>query len=139
MNRVIVSGASLLLAVLASTAVAQPKIEDAWIRLMPPNVPTTAAYASISSDKADQLVSVSSEVAGKAEIHETSMENGMMNMRPIGSVYLEAGSVVELKPQGKHIMLIDLTRALKEGEQVNLELEFAESGKHSVSFTVRKP
>lgn len=106
---------------------------------MPPNVPTTAAYASISSDKADQLVSVSSEVAGKAEIHETSMENGMMNMRPVGSVDLEAGSMVELKPQGKHIMLIDLTRALKEGEQVNLELEFAESGKHSVSFTVRKP
>ena len=98
MNRVIVSGASLLLAMLASTAFAEPKVEDGWIRLMPPNVTMTAAYASISSDTADQLVSVSSEIAGKAEIHETSMENGMMNMRPIETVDLEAGSAVELKP-----------------------------------------
>lgn len=139
MKRVIVCGASLLLTMLASTVFAQPKVDDAWIRLMPPNVTMTAAYASISSDTADQLVSVSSEIAGKAEIHETSMENGMMNMRPVESVDLGAGSVVELKPQGKHIMLIDLTRSLKEGEQVDLDLEFAESGKQSVSFTVRKP
>jgi copper(I)-binding protein len=139
MKRIITLAANLGLMMFASTVLAQPKVSEAWIRLMPPNVTMTAAYATISSDSADMLVSVSSDIAGKAEIHETSMENGMMNMRPIEAVDIEVGSVVELKPQGKHIMLIDLTRSLEEGEQVDLELEFTESGKQSVSFTVRKP
>lgn len=138
-NQVITAIFGLSMLALASCAMAQPKLENAWIRLMPPNATMTAAYAQITSDKMDRLLSVKTDIAGKAEIHETTMENGMMSMRPIESVGLEEAEMVELKPQGKHIMLIDLTRALKEGEEVPVVFEFAESGSKTYTFTVLKP
>ncbi|KZZ51361.1 hypothetical protein A3760_26320 [Oleiphilus sp. HI0122] len=139
LNRVITVMLGCAMLAGANVALAQPKLENAWIRLMPPNAGMTAAYAHITSDAKDRLMSVKTEIATKAEIHETTMENGMMSMRPIESIAFSAGETVELKPQGKHIMLIGLTRALQEGEEVPVLLEFAESGVQSHLFTVHKP
>lgn len=132
-------GAALLMMLIASAVSAQPGLENAWIRMMPPNVHATAAYASISVEGADRLLSVRADIAEKAEIHETKMENGMMSMRPLVAIELDANALTELKPQGKHIMLIGLKRPLQEGEEVPLVLEFAEAGAQTYLFTVRKP
>lgn len=139
LNRVMSAMMVLGMLCAAGFATAQPRLENAWIRMMPPNATMTAAYAQISTDKADRLLSVRTEIASKAEIHETKMENGMMSMRPIDVVDLPENAIAELKPQGKHIMLIGLSRVLKEGEEVPVVLEFAESGTQSYLFTVLKP
>jgi copper(I)-binding protein len=58
-----------------------------------------------------------------------------MSMREIDSLPLPAGQAVALEPGGYHIMLIDLTAPLEEGDSFELTLEF-ESG---ISVTVTVP
>lgn len=128
-----------LLMAYATSVLAEPNLEEAWIRLMPSNAHATAAYANISSEQADRLLSVETDIAEKAEIHETKMENGMMSMRPLDAIEIKADAVTVFEPQGKHIMLMGLKRPLEEGEEVVLALEFAESGIQTYTFTVRKP
>jgi copper(I)-binding protein len=55
-------------------------------------------------------------------MHETKMDNGVMRMRAIGQLPLPAGKSVELKPNGYHVMLLDLTRPLNDGDAVPLIL-----------------
>ena len=68
------------------------------------------------------LVSVSSPVAARAELHNTTMEEGVMKMRPVGRIELPAGKPVKLAPGGLHVMLIDLKQPLKPGDKVPLTL-----------------
>ncbi len=81
-----------------------------------------------TSDTEQRLVSAASDVAAVVEIHETTMVDGTMRMRPVeGGVVVPAQGSVELKPRGLHVMLIGLTEALSEGDSIALTLTF-ESG-----------
>jgi hypothetical protein len=68
------------------------------------------------------LVSAASPVSKMTEVHETSMEGGVMRMRPLARLALPAGKTVELKPGGYHIMLMDLAKPLKAGDLVTITL-----------------
>jgi copper(I)-binding protein len=70
------------------------------------------------------LLGVSSEIAKKTEIHQSSTENNIMKMRHVGNVDLPAGSVTELKPGSFHIMFIGLYAPIKEGDLFPLTLTF---------------
>ncbi len=76
----------------------------------------------ITSAQGGKLLSVSSPVAGVAEIHEMAMQGDMMRMRAVPALELPAGKAVELKPGGYHLMLMDLKNQLKAGETVPLTL-----------------
>ena len=76
----------------------------------------------ITSTSGGKLLSVSSPVAGVAEVHEMAMEGTTMRMRAVGSLELPAGQAVELKPGGYHVMLMDLKQQLKAGDTVPLSL-----------------
>ena len=69
-----------------------------------------------------KVVQVSTPVAGTAEIHEMSMADNVMRMRPVDALELPAGKTVELNPSGFHVMLMDLKHQVKEGETVPLTL-----------------
>lgn len=133
----------ILLSVVSSTFSAQvfahPNATDAWIRLLPPNVKTTSAYAEFSSDHAEKIIAIRSDIAERVEMHESSMENGMMSMRPLKTLSISSEEGLSLSPQGKHLMLIGLKRALKEGESIKLFFEFEEGGTLMYRFEVRKP
>ncbi len=134
----------LLLSLLLSAAVlwAQPRIvvEDAWVRAVPPVSTMSAAFFRIrnTGDERDYLVGVRSGVAETAEIHTTVMEDSMMKMRRLNEVEIPPGKTVEFRPMGKHIMLIDLKKPLREGERVKLTLIFRKSGEISVTAEVRR-
>ncbi len=134
----------LLLSLLLSAAVlwAQPRIvvEDAWVRAVPPVSTMSAAFFRIrnTGDERDYLVGVRSGVAETAEIHTTVMEDSMMKMRRLKEVEIPPGKTVEFRPMGKHIMLIDLKKPLREGERVKLTLIFRKSGEISVTAEVRR-
>lgn len=90
----------------------------------------SAAYMVIANtgDKAERLVSAATDVAGVVEIHETKVENDIARMEPIaGGLEIPAGGSVELKPGGKHIMMMELKQALVAGSTITLTLNF-ESG-----------
>ncbi len=78
----------------------------------------------ITADKDVQLTGVRSPVAGLAEVHEMTMDNGIMRMRAVGNLQLKAGQPVELKSGGYHLMMLELKQQIKPGETVPLTLEF---------------
>lgn len=93
-----------------------------------------------SSSEADTLTAVSSEVARQTELHESyELEEGMMGMREIEQLAVPAGSTVSLEPGGLHIMLMQLTEELAEGDQVELTLTFTSQGEVPVTLQIRRP
>lgn len=116
---------ALALAVLAvgAAAHAQVSISDPWVRATVPQQKATGAFMHLQSAEDVKLVSGQSPVAGVFEIHEMALENSVMRMRELkGGLPLPAGQMVELKPGGYHIMLMDLKQQVKDGQTVPLTL-----------------
>ena len=116
----------------------QMQINDAWARATPGKAENGAAYLTIVSPVPDRLTGVSTPIAKKAELHNMTIEGGVMKMRPLSEVDIPAGQPVTLKPGGTHIMLTGLNRQLKLGEQFPLTLSFEKSGTREVEVAVEK-
>lgn len=85
----------------------------------------------------DRLIGVSTPAAGKAEIHQTSMDAaGVMKMRPVEAIDIPAGGRLALKPGGLHIMLTALAQELTPGMEVPLTLLFESAGAVTVTVAV---
>ncbi len=88
-------------------------------------------------DSDDTLVSATFESAGRTEIHQMSVDNGVMKMRPVeGGVAVPAHGKAELAPNGFHLMFMDLKQPLKQGESVKGTLTFAKAGTVDVVFEI---
>jgi periplasmic copper chaperone A len=125
----------------ASAALAQPaqlEVNNAWARATPAKAEVGAAYVTILSPISDRLVSASSPVAKKAELHTMAMQDMVMKMRPIAGLDIPAGQPVTLKPGGEHIMLMGLNQPLHEGQSFPLTLDFEKAGPRTVTVTVEK-
>lgn len=120
-------------------ASAEVTVRDAWARLLPPTVKTTAAYMTIKATENDVLVSASSPVVDRVEIHESKMVDGMMSMTEVGRIVVSADTETELKPGGFHLMLIGLQSPLQESGHVSLVLNFEKAGEVKVKALVRQP
>jgi len=114
--------AAAALTALASAASAQTTIKDAWVRGTVAQQKASGAFMHITSAQGGKLLSVSTPVAGVAEIHEMAMDGTTMRMRAVPALELPAGKAVELKPGGYHLMLMDLKQQLKAGDSVPLTL-----------------
>ncbi len=96
-----------------------------------------AAFLTVLNglDKAVRLASVSGTAAGAIELHETVNDNGVMKMEPHPEGFeVPAGGALELKPGGKHVMLIGLTQPLAVGDSIDLTLNF--EGSDPITLTV---
>ena len=131
-------GIALVAALLAGAAHAQVQVQDPWVRGMVETQTTTGAFMRLTSPTAARLVGASSPVAGVVEIHQTTMEGGVMRMRPVQAVELPAGKTVEFKPGGYHVMLMQVKPPVKEGGTVPLTLVIESGGKRD-AVTVRAP
>lgn len=110
---------------LSFTAGAQSvEVRDAWVRATVPAQKVTGAFMDLTGKSAARLVAAESPVAGKTEIHNMKMENGVMKMFPVEGVEVPAGKTVRFAPGGHHLMLFDLKQTLKAGERVPLKLTF---------------
>jgi copper(I)-binding protein len=114
-------------------------VRSAWSRATPGGATVGVGYLAIENKgaTADRLIGVSSLIAGKAEIHETTSEGGVARMRPVDGVEIPAGAGVELKPGGLHLMFMELRRPLKEGQRFTATLRFEKAGAARVDFIVR--
>ena len=115
---------ALTLAALAlgAAAHAQVSVKDAWVRATVPQQKATGAFMQIVSAQDARLVEARSPAAGIVEIHEMAMVDQVMKMRAVPGLALPAGKMVELKPGGYHVMLMDLKGQVKDGDQVPLTL-----------------
>jgi copper(I)-binding protein len=106
---------------------------------MLPGQPVGGAYLTITNDgKTDEeLVSVSSPVAGAVELHEMSMQGAVMKMRKLDKgIAIPAGKTVDLAPGGLHMMFTKVKQPFKQGDTVPVTLTFAKAGSVDVALPV---
>lgn len=123
------AAATFTVALLCQAALAQTvEVKNAWVRATVQGQKATGAFMSLSAPSGARLKSVSSPVAGVAEVHEMRMEGDVMKMRAMeNGLELPAGKTVELKPGGYHLMLMDLKMPLQKDSSVPLTLVFVDA------------
>jgi len=114
-------------------------IEQPWSRATPTGAAVAAGYLVIhnNGDAPDKLTGGSADFSGAVEVHEMTMDNGVMKMRKlVAGLEIPAHGGVTLDPNHFHLMFTQLKRQLKEGETVKADLTFEHAGTVSVMFTV---
>jgi copper(I)-binding protein len=136
---------ALLLAFVATGALAHGYklgplvIDHPWSRATPKGATVAGGYLKITNTGTtpDRLIGGSSDVAKRFEIHEMSMDGGVMKMRELkDGLDIAPGATVEFKPGSYHLMFVDLARPFAKGERVKASLNFEKAGKVDVEFVV---
>ena len=105
-RRIAMAVALLAATIVSATALAHDyqvkmlRVSNPFTRATPPGAKVAGAFMSIDNQgkEADRLVSASSPVAGMVEIHEMTMDGGIMKMRAVKGIDLKPGATVELRP-----------------------------------------
>lgn len=114
------------------------RVESGWVRAMPPGQPVTAAFMVLvnKGDRERRLEGMSSPLAGRVELHRTMQQGDRMRMEAVTDLAIAPGESVTLEPGGLHLMLMELQRPLKVGEQVPLLLTLDRGEQVSFSLPV---
>lgn len=144
----------------ATTAAGDVTVSHVWARpaLAGGN---TAIYLTIrGGTTADELTAVTAgpDFAESVDLHETvavddhdepqPSDHGhgdgsspgptMRTMRPVTSIAVPAGGVVELAPGGLHVMVMGLKKQLSVGDRFPATLTFANAGAEKVTVVVKE-
>lgn len=120
-----------------------PALPSAWIRLGPPDAMMLAGYLGIdnASDTPLQLQRVDSDAFGAIEVHRTEVVDGVSSMREVPDLIVPPHARVVLEPGAMHLMLMQPTRPLHEGDRVMVRLHWNQGDAlrtDSVFFDVRR-
>lgn len=87
-----------------------------------------AAFVTFSNTSEQDIAVTAAEtpVSERVELHDHIMDGDMMMMREIPQFDVPAQGSLELKPMGKHIMLMGLSQQLIEGESFPITVSFGE-------------
>ena len=123
----------------ADFTVGNIQIGNPWTRATPKGADVAGGYMKITNKGSvpDSLIGGSSAAADRFEVHEMSMVDGVMKMRPLAKgLEVKPGETVELKPGSFHIMLMGLKLPLEKGRKVKGTLIFEKAGKVDIEYTV---
>lgn len=112
-------------------------VDDPWSPPSPPGATVAAAYMQITAREADVLLSAGTPIAGRTEVHETSMDDGVMRMRPLPELAIPADETIRFEPGGRHFMLMDLKSHPPAGATFPLTLNFRRAGAIQVEVAVQ--
>ena len=132
-------GVLAVAACLAGPAQAQPAavvVTQAWARATIPGGQTGAVYLTVTATAPDRLTGAITPVAGKAELHLSSMADGMMEMRPVTDLPVTPGAPLRLEPGGYHLMLVHLKQPLHPGDHFPVTLTFEHAGEVTAQAVV---
>ena len=115
------------------------QIKDPWARATPKGSEVAGGYMTLTNtgNEPDRLIGGSNAVAGKFEIHEMSMDGGVMKMRmqPKG-IEIKPGQTVEFKPGSYHLMFVGLKEPFEKGKRVKGTLQFEKAGTVEIEYAV---
>lgn len=148
-RNLITSTAALMLLTalpLQAHGTAEIMVKDAYARTMGGIGASGAVFMVLMNHghHDDRLIGARTDASEKAELHTHLMTaDGVMQMREIeGGVPLPAGAAHEFVRGADHVMLLGLTRELKDGDTVGLTLIFESGAEVTVDVVVdnqRKP
>ena len=134
--KTLISAALLSTALFATNAYAvNVNVSDAWARASAGKAKAGGAYMTLTNTSSHDhvVVSASSDIADRTELHTHIMADGIMQMREVkGGIKVPAGETVKLAPGGLHVMFLGLHAPLKEGSTFDLTLTF-DSGRSATT------
>lgn len=110
-----------------------------WARATPGGAKVGGGYLKITNNgkEADSFTGGSASFAGRVEVHEMAVNDGVMRMRELAKgLEIKPGETIELKPGSFHVMFMDLKQPLKQGDSLKGTLTFAKAGQIEVAFKV---
>lgn len=126
---------------LAASACNQPplKIEDAWIRTPLPGQDRAGGYFKLTNltGQPIQLLGAQSILAEHIEIHQTREVLGVMQMRPLDQITIDAGEQIAFDGM-LHLMLLGIDQSLRSTEGAKVTLLFSGGRRLTANFAVRK-
>jgi copper(I)-binding protein len=113
-------------------------VEGPWARAAGATA-NTAAYLVLRNrgPAGDALIAARSGAADAVELHRSSMDGGVMRMRPVERIDVPAQGQMALEPGGLHVMLIGLRQDLPAGASLTVTLVFEQAGEVDVAVPVR--
>jgi periplasmic copper chaperone A len=128
----------LLWTLAAAAAHAQVAVEAAWARPTVKGQEGGGGFLVLrnTGPTADRLLSGSTPLAERFELHTMAMKGDVMEMRQLDAIELPAGKTVRLEPGGLHVMFIGLKTPLQTGSKVPVTLKFEKAGDVKVEFDV---
>lgn len=134
--------ASLLgvcVAMCSSAALAELRVENAWVKLAPPGARANAAYVQLynNGDAPVIIQSLSANCCAELMLHNTRYENDKAIMEHLDQLTIPAHTEVKLAPGGLHIMLLRASKPLQLGEQIELQLQFANGQQQTIHLPVK--
>ena len=102
-----------------------------------PTQKSTSIYISIFNNSNEDIVldSVSCDCAKKGEFHTRILKNDISVMKKLEKIKINARSELYLQPQGLHIMLFGLNKALKDFDE--FDLKFSSTTKFNYKTTIK--
>lgn len=113
-------------------------VHDAWVKAAEHGM--TAAFGRLSNTSPEEvrIVSATSAVTDRMELHEVVSQDGAMTMRPKdGGFVVPAQTDIELTPGADHLMLMDLTEPLVPGTDIEMVATFEDGSTLPITAQVR--
>ena len=114
-------------------------VDHPWSRATPKGAPVAGGYMKITNNGTapDRLTGGTTDAAKRFEVHQMSMDGGVMKMRELtNGLEIPPGATVELKPGSYHIMMLNLAKPFVKGERVKASLTFEKAGKVDIEFAI---
>ncbi|MEG3633232.1 copper chaperone PCu(A)C [Micromonospora palythoicola] len=113
-------------------------VRDPWVKAADEGM--TAAFATLVNDSdTDVTITGAATEVSPMELHEMAMADGKMVMRAKqDGVVIKAKSEYKLEPGGDHLMLMDLAKPVRAGDELAFTLTFAD-GRTQTFRAVAKP
>lgn len=113
-------------------------VRDPWVKAADQGM--TAAFGTlVNGSDTDVTITGAATDVSPVEVHEMAMADGKMVMRAKqGGVVVRARSEYKLEPGGDHLMLMDLARPVRAGDELTFTLTFAD-GRTQTFTAVAKP
>ncbi|WP_231443532.1 copper chaperone PCu(A)C [Brevibacterium zhoupengii] len=99
-------------------------LDDAWVKAADDGMTAVFGELKNNSDEDINLIEAKYDDAEQVQLHETleDTSGGMSMQEKKGGFTIPAGESLNLKPGGDHIMVMGLTKPIKPGEEISLEL-----------------
>ncbi|TVQ36049.1 MAG: copper chaperone PCu(A)C [Wenzhouxiangella sp.] len=133
--------ALLLVLTVVATALAeenQLQFENVWTPEAPPGR-MMAGFMEIHNpgNTSVAIVDARADGFGYVELHNTTMDDGVMRMRRIDSLDIAPGQTLVLEPGGLHVMLIEPIQQFTAGDRISLVLIDSDGREYSAPSEVR--
>jgi len=137
MKAVLLIGALSLCACHGTTSQGGIEISDARFHPPLPGQTTGVGFMTLENKGVkDRLLSVSSPISDRIELHNHQNVGGVMRMRKVDGIELPKGDLIKLESGSYHIMIFDADMAL--GEETTLTFDFETSEGVTINVPIVK-